>query len=153
EIGPEVDGQPAPRVLLRRLPPRRRLRVELLLQVLLYGQVAGGRVDRVAAEDEEGVDLVAVEGRAQLRQVGHRPRPRRRQRVGVEDQLAGVAEVRVDGVGDGVDGGRLRRADHHQACRLDAVQVGGDDPGPAGEVALRAYGRGARDLQLPGESQ
>ena len=70
-----------------------------------------------------------------------------RQRRGEEDGFADVFQPGVDGVGQGVDGGRLAVAGHDDgpralAVRLLAGEVGGDGLDPLGRRFGQGGGRG-----------
>ena len=88
-------------------------------------------VDRIAAQDQQHLDLP----RAPCRSISSRERRGLIDRLGfdrggVDDGLADVAQVVVDGVGQQVDGGRLPIAGHDErsgrgaACKI--VGHGGD---------------------------
>ena len=67
--------------------------------------------------------------------------------VGIEHRLAHVAERRVHGVGQGVNGGRLVFARDHQAGALVSQQVARDRAGPFVDVPVFAGLRALRRAQ------
>ena len=92
-------------------------------------QIGGRAVDRIAAEDEQRFHLAGVHVGDQLAQRIRLIDRISFDRIGVGDRFADVAERRIDGVRQGVDGGRLMIAGDHHARALVSLQVlrdGGD---------------------------
>jgi hypothetical protein len=103
-----------------------------LLQRVGEGGIGRRVVGRVAAEDDEGVDLAAVDVDGE-RLDAHRLV--RLVRVGRLVQVNDRAEVReplVEGVSEGVDARRLARADHDDAAAAVGDELGADLVEPLG---------------------
>ena len=99
-------------------------------------------VHRVPGGDDQGVELAALDLAGQRGERRGRRRRLSQDGAGVADRHPHVAQRRVHGVGEGVDGRRLAKAGQHQRAATVGGEVRGHGPGRAGE--LGGQDRGSR---------